>query len=663
MNLRTSAPTALAVALALFIASPGASAAPAPLQLIVMDPLALQLSCTCVKGTGQRRYDQLAAHLEKSLGRSVKVTYDESLALARERTGGAADLIIGKDAMVRADAAKARLPIRPLAALTDQQGRTTLKGVVLVPRNFAGRLLNHLAGKTVSLGPVEDEETHGAARRAFEAASVAVNFQTAGSIDSAAVAMNDGEADGAVVSGFLPELLEGCGKLDRGSFKIIGETEPVPFIRVFATAGVDADLEAKLTRVLLDVAKDAILVAALESKSGFVPLREETVTGWLDWRGPGRAGFVPQLPRKLPDKLAPAWSAALTGPAMAGVAATEQLVIVPDKSADFQRDVFRCLDARDGRARWTLEYDAPDEMDYSNAPRATPVIHDGLVFLQGALGDLHCLELATGKVVWKLNVFRDFGAERITWGCSIPPLVVDNKLIIAPGAKDASVVALDRKTGKVLWKTPGHAAAYSAFITGTFGGARQIVGFDVAGLGGWDPATGQRLWEVIPTDGADFNVITPIVLSDKLLLAGENNATRLHQFDGKGRLVAEPVLKNKDLAPDTCTPAIVNGKIYGTAYGELFCLDLATLQTLWRKADDMFHDHANIVAGKDRVLVWTMSGDLLLLDAAAAEYKVVSHLRPFAEKHPDSMAHPAFVGDRMYLRSRTQLLCMQIAPQ
>ncbi|MBI3880859.1 MAG: PQQ-binding-like beta-propeller repeat protein [Verrucomicrobia bacterium] len=639
---------------------PSLFAAPAPLQLIVMDPLALQLSCACVKGTGQRRYNDLAAHLEKSLGRPVKVTYDESLELARQQTRGVADLIIGQDSVVRGDAAKLKLAVRPLAALTNQRGDTTLKGVFLVRKNFPARSLAHLAGKRVSLGPVEDEETHAAAQRALAAANIHANFRTAASIDAAALAMNDGETDAAVVSDFLPPLLEGCGKLDRGSFQIIGETESVPFIRVFASDAVDAALEAKITRALFDVAKDAKLLAALESKSGFVPLREEAVTAWTDWRGPGRAGFVPQLPRALPDQLSPLWATMLTGPAMAGVAATEQFVVVPDKSADFQKDVFSCLDAKTGGVRWQLAYAAPEEVDYSNAPRATPVIHDGLVYLQGALGHLHCVELATGKVIWKANVFADFGAQRITWGCSIAPLVVDDKLIIAPGAKDAAVVALDRKTGKVIWKTPGHAAAYSAFISGTFDGVRQIIGFDVAGIGGWDPATGKRLWEVVPTDGADFNVITPVVLGDQLLLAGENNATRLHKFDGHGKLVAAPVLKNKDLAPDTCTPVVVNGKIFGTAYGDLFCVDATTLKTLWRQTDEMFHDHVTLVAGKDRVLVWTMSGDLLLLDATAAEYKVISKLRPFTDKHPDSMAHPAFVGDRMYLRSKTQLICVRL---
>lgn len=637
------------------------AAAREPLRVIVMDPLALQLSCSCVPGTGQRRYDRLAKHLESFVGRPVSVTFDESLALALQQTGGAADIIIGKDSVVRFDAGRRNLSIRPIAALTDRAGATDFKGVFLVRQNSPAKSLADLAGKKVALGPAEDEETHAAARQALAAAQAVAQFKVAPSLDSAALALHDGEVDSAMVSDFLPLLLEGCGKLDRGSVRVLAATPPVPFIRVFATGAVDAALEKQIAVGLAAAGKSPALLAGLESKAGFVSLRPEPVMEWTDWRGPGRKGFVPQLPRRLPAKPKRLWSAPLTGPAMAGPAATAQFVIVPDKTADTARDLFRCLSAKDGKEFWRLEYVAPDELDYSNAPRATPVIHDGLVYLQGALGHLHCVELATGKVVWKAHLFDDFRTPRLTWGASVSPLVLDDKLVIAPGAKDASVVALDRRTGKVIWKTPGHAAAYSAFIHGNFDGVAQVIGYDVASLGGWDPQTGRRLWELVPPAGADFNVTTPVVVGSQLLLAAENNATRLHRFDGKGRLVPLPAQKNKDLAPDTCTPVVVSGRVFATAYGELFCLDLnAGLKTLWREADDMFHDHVTLVAGPDRVLVWTIGGDLLLLDATADRYQVISQVRPFPGKAVDSMAHPAFVGDRLYLRSPKELLCLRL---
>ena len=150
-------------------------------------------------------------------------------------------------------------------------------------------------------------------------------------------------------------------------------------------------------------------------------------------------------------------------------------------------------------------------------------------------------------------------------------------------------------------------------------------------------------------------MLTPVVLGDRVLLGSENNATRLHAFDKSGKLNPEAVLRNGDLAPDTCTPVVVNGKIYATAYGELFCVRLSDMKTLWKKTDDMFYDHSNVMGGPDRVLVWTMAGDLLLLDATVDEYRLVSRFRPFGDTTLDSMSHPAIVGDRILLRSKERL--------
>lgn len=629
----------------LHLALATACVAEAPLQLVVMDPLALQLSCTCVKGTGQRRYDLLAKHLEQSLGREVKLTFDESLALALQRTGGRADIVIGKDALVRADAAQAGLQLRDVAALTDSRGETTLRGAFLVRNESKAQSPADLAGQKVGIGPVEDAESNASARAMLKA-----DWKTFGSMDAAALALSDGEVEAAVVSEFMPVLLEGCGKLDKGSTRTIGMTEGVPFVRVFAGAALDV---SQLNAALGDVSKSKELLVALESKSGF---KVQSDDAWPDWRGPGRRGVVSRLPEKLPDALPQLWSAPLTGPPMAGAAIADDSVIVPDKSEDGKTDVFRCLSLSEGKERWQLAYDAPDDLEYTNAPRATPVIHDGLAYLQGALGHLHCVEVASGKVVWKRHVFDDFNAERLNWGASVSPLIVDDKLIIAPGAKDASLVALNRRTGDVIWQTPGHAAAYSAFIHAK----GQIIGYDAASIGGWDVKTGKRFWEHVPPDGSDFNVTTPVMVGDRLLLATENNGARLHAFDSENRLVAEPELRNPDLAPDTCTPTIAGSRLIAAAYGDLFCVDLSTMKTLWQQPDDMFHDHSNIVTDGRRVLIWTANGDLLLLDPAAEKYQPVSHLRPFTDKHPDSLAHPAFAGGLILLRSSNAIACFRL---
>src|SRR5580765_5190326 len=111
-----------------------ATSGEAPLVMVVMDPLALPLSCPCVKGYAQRDYEKLAAALETQLKRKVKLVFNESLSVAlRDQTEGKADLVIGKSSVVRHDTAKHKLDAVPLAMLTGKDGSTQQTGLIVVP--------------------------------------------------------------------------------------------------------------------------------------------------------------------------------------------------------------------------------------------------------------------------------------------------------------------------------------------------------------------------------------------------------------------------------------------------------------------------------------------------------------------------------------------------
>ncbi len=648
-----------------------------------MDPMAEPLSCACVDGMGQRDYQQLADHLEFCTGRAIQLTFEESLKLAIGRIGRNVDLVIGKQSVVRFDAKQTELPLRLVATLSDRRGRTDLRGVLLVRTNDPAQTVSDLKGRKVMLGPPEDAETHAAAKKLLKqhGGDAGTTIETAGSLDAATFALADDETDAAALPDFMPMFLEACGKVEKGSLRVLGHTKREPFIGVFASERVNADVEQTLRQALAEAADDALLLDALESKLGFLDPkanREQAAAppsadvvkkaapapafqGWTDWRGPGRTGLSKHVPQTLPAKPKVLWSADVTGPAMAGIGATQEYVVVPDKDAAQKADVLRCFDANSGKSLWTLEYPADVRIQYTNSPRAAPVMHGDVVYLQGAAGDLHCLELASGRVLWRKNLLDEFLVELLPWGSSVPPLVVDDKLIVAPGAPQASVVALDLKTGNVVWKTPGHAAAYSAFVVGTWGGVRQIVGYDVAGLGGWDPRTGRRLWEMVPPRRSDFNVGTPVDLAGGILLATENNGTRLYEFGKQGLIRQQPVALNDDPAPDTCTPVVIDDRVFCTAYGELFCLDPNEgLKTVWSVLDDLYYDHTNLIAGNHRVLISNTEGDLVLVRADTDKYDVVSHIRPFGEEEVESMSHPALLGDRIYVRSQKKLLCLSL---
>jgi outer membrane protein assembly factor BamB len=335
---------------------------------------------------------------------------------------------------------------------------------------------------------------------------------------------------------------------------------------------------------------------------------------------------------------------------------------VADRDTADTRDLFRCLNAADGSDRWTVTYAAPAQLDYGNAPRATPLIAGDKVYLYGALGHLHCVDLASGKILWKRNLRLDFKAiDERPWGVASSPLLVDDKLIVNPGGKEASLAALDPATGAVIWQAPGGPAAFSSFIVGRFGGTRQIVGYDKTSLGGWDPATGRRLWQLVPPHKNDFNVPTPIEFEGQLLVSTENNGTRLYRFRENGTIVPEPIAHFDDLAPDSHTPVVVGGRLFGV-WGALFCLDVrAGLQPLWTSEDKAYADYASIIGAVGLALVTTQHGELLLVDAAADEYRVLSRLKLF-EDDSGVLAHPAVVGQRLYVRSSTAIHCLDLDP-
>jgi outer membrane protein assembly factor BamB len=348
---------------------------------------------------------------------------------------------------------------------------------------------------------------------------------------------------------------------------------------------------------------------------------------------------------------------------MAGLAATSKCVIVADRDVLDTQDIFRCLSAETGDELWTLRQVGRGHLDFGNAPRATPQIAGNLVFFSSAFGQLICARLATGEVVWKKDLYAQFGGrdEHNAWGSTSSPLIVDDKLIVNPGGPDASIVALAPKTGDLIWKTPGDTAAFGSLIVGTFGGIRQIVGYDQHALCGWDIAAGKQLWRLVPPKTGEFNVSTPISVGDRLFVATENNAARLYRFDDAGVIVPQAIASYADLAPDIHTPVAIGGRLFGVWQG-LYCLDMnesQLLKPIWKADDSAFDDYATIIAGGDRVLVTSKLGELLLIDSSVNEYRLISRQQVFQDD-PGVYSHPALVGKRLYLRGSDEIVCLDL---
>jgi outer membrane protein assembly factor BamB len=685
------------------------------LSLVVMDPLAEPLSCPCVQGYAQRKYEKLAGYLTEELGRPVQVTFAESFekALAKD-TCKTIDIAIGKDSVVRFDAAAAKMTVTPVARLTGQDGLTTQTGMIVVRSADTAQRVEDLKGYRILFGTKDCDEKFAAPRMLLEGVGIELSAveaaETSASCSDGAckiIEWGDSERAAAVISSYAAPLLEGCGTIKKGDLRVVSETQPVPFITAFTTDRVDRDLRKKIATALLGVAKRSELKEALETLTGFVsiddnyrilrmslrPEREESTNepekktdnvraaqrqepatkdsasagGWPQWRGPSRDGRVKGLPKTLPERPSIVWRQPLSRAGLGGIAATEKVVILGDRDFTNKFDEFRCYRASDGELLWTVQYPALGQLDYDNTPRATPLIHGEYVYLLGAFGDLTCVELESGLSSWRTNVIAQFGGEKeLVWGTSSSPLITDGKLIVNPGGKDASIVALDPKTGDVIWQTPGGRHAYASFIVAELGGLRQLVGYDQRTLGGWDVATGRRLWTLKPPHAGDFNVPTPIAIHGKLLVTTENNFTRLYEFDKGGRIVAEPLAVNDRLAPDISTPVVVGTRVFCLC-DHLYCLDLANgLNPLWIGDDDAFGDYSPLIASDDRMLIIGLGGELILINTRADEFQIVSRQALFEDgrsKHAQLLSHPAIVGTRLYLRGEDELVCAELAPQ
>lgn len=651
-----------------------------PLPLVVLDPLARELACACVKGHGQRDYHQLAAWLEQRLNRPVRVDFFETLADAQTEFSLDSPLVlVAKASEVTAAASSNNAPLHALCHLTDTEGGTTMTGVFVVRRSDPARSLADLAGRRILFGPASAEETRDAALAALKAAGVTApaQIETRPANAEAALEVLDSWDDPppvAVISSYALPLLEGCGSVQPGELRILGQTAPVPFITVFATDRLPQPERDRLRGALLAVRKNRRLLRALESRDGFVSVADgsrSTSDGgsrsvnagsdWPDWRGPNRDGHASRLPEQLSAQPRCVWSKPALNGAMAGLAVAQGCVLVADRDPADERDVFRCLDAATGELRWLVEYPAPGQLDYGAFPRATPLVRDGRVWLLGAFGDLRCVRLSDGKLLWKRHLVRDLGGRLPQWGASATPLLVDDWLIVNPGGPEASLVALDAHTGRVRWRTPGAPPAYSSFIVATLGGRRQIVGFDAESLGGWDVKTGRRLWRVAPPLSGDFNVPTPLVLNGRLLVATENNGARLYEFGRDGLIRPQPVATNADLAPVTATPVLVGQFVVGSTRG-LVCLDAGRgLKTVWRAEEPAFEQHASFIADAQSVLAVALGGECVLISVRPEGCTIRSRLRFFDDG--ESWSHPAWAGNRLYVRGPDRIACFDFSSE
>lgn len=245
--------------------------------IVVMDPLAAPLSCPCVKGYAQRDYEKLAVLLQTHLCQPVKFHFSESLTAAlQKKTAGKADLIIGKASVVRAEAKANGLGVTALLALSGKDGKTTQTGLFVVAAKDPAVTVADLKGYRIIFGPDDCDEKYTAALTVLKDCEISVGkkLESCAACSDGATKVIDLHKEGVkaatVISSYAQPLLEGCGTIKKGDLRVIGETDPVPFVVAFANDKLPSAYRDAVQKALLAVSQDAGLCTALETKLGFV---------------------------------------------------------------------------------------------------------------------------------------------------------------------------------------------------------------------------------------------------------------------------------------------------------------------------------------------------------------------------------------------------------
>ena len=298
------------------------------------------------------------------------------------------------------------------------------------------------------------------------------------------------------------------------------------------------------------------------------------------------------------------------------------------------------------------------------------MVADGRVYTFGAEGQLHALDLATGKRAWNVDTTQRFGVRKGFFGAAGSPLVEDGRVIAniggmgKDGDKGAGIVAFNADTGAVLWTATDHEASYSSPVGATFGGRRHVVFFTRNGLVGLDPMTGnilfQRPWR--SRLAASVNAATPLVVDDLIFLSA-SYGTGAAVLRVRGNELTQLWSSDEAMSNHYATSVYMNGYLYGFHGRQEFnpsfrAVDLRTGAVKWNV--DMFHA-GTVTLARDRLLILRETGELLLAAATPDAYRPIAHAQVLP---PTVRSYPALADGFLYARNNDThndvLICLDL---
>lgn len=379
---------------------------------------------------------------------------------------------------------------------------------------------------------------------------------------------------------------------------------------------------------------------------------------WPCWRGPNHdgisteKGWRDQWPRAGPTI---AWKESV-GTGFSSVTVSQgRLCTMGHRDG---KDTVVCLDAATGQRLWGHSYEAAlGDVLFEGGPTATPTFHEGAVYTLSRWGDLFCFDAASGKVRWSRNIAREESVRLPSWGFAGSPLVQDDLLVLNVGEAG---MALDRNTGKLVWKSADKEAGYSSPLPFRRAGEWQVLLSSGDAYVAANLKTGKEVWRIRWLTRYGVNAADPILSGDQLLIStGYNKGASFWKLGG-----GEPVevWRNKNLRSQINSGVRIGPHVYGidgdtNLKAGLRCVDLATGEVRWG-FDEV--GAGSVTAGDGKLIVLSDRGELLVGPASPDRFAPSARARVLEGK---CWTVPVLANGRVYCRNAAgDLVCVDLRP-
>jgi len=410
--------------------------------------------------------------------------------------------------------------------------------------------------------------------------------------------------------------------------------------------------------------RPAVAGLGLVIACGFTARAED----WPQFLGPQRnavapaAGLARSWPAAGPQCL---WSAPL-GAGFGGPAVADGKVYVLDREGE-AKDIVRCLGLADGKEIWSWSYEAAGKFSYPGS-RSTPTLDDQALYVVGPLGHVHRIDAATRQPTWSKHLIDDFGGKRPNWAISQSPLVVGDRVILAPQSPTAGVVAFEKVSGEKAWSSPPLGAmSYCSPVLARIGDVDQVVQISDKGtVSGIALDDGRILWQFKGWT-CNIPIASPVVIDDgRLFISGEYGAgsVMIKVSADNGTFTATEVFRTQECMSQIHQPLLYKDHIYANSNGNkardgFVCLDLKGALK-WKTGDTPNYERGSVLLADGLIFaVNGRDGTLAIIEPVPTEFRLLASAKVL--KGGQAWAPMAVVDGRLLVRDQQQLHCFDVA--